>query len=215
MALSYLLGSEGHYGQPRVTGAFSSSSDNSNSNTENQPSKYHSATLLADYEAHSIIELLAHCIHNRAKEGPGGYSAATFTVKGVLHSIRCLMTNPKNRIVFASIDGARLNTLLLKALARYSLIAKGVEDVMDAEAAEHAVFSFYLMSNCGFQVSINCTIIVAVPFRRCFQSRSTQSKICAIILLLSRNLYVSLVMDKINFFQLPLDLRAKMSSMPQ
>ncbi len=155
MALSYLIGSEGHFGQPRSTDAFSSLSDDSD--TETYYSKYHSANLLCEYEAHSIIELLSHSLANRAKEGSGGgYSAATFTVKGVLYSIRCLMINPKNKVVFATIDGARLNVLLLKALGRYSLVTDRTEDgvgaIMDAEAAEHAVFSLYLMSNYGFQV---------------------------------------------------------------
>lgn len=154
MALSYLIGSEGHFGQPPSKDFFSSPSDDFDFETNH--SKYQSANWICEHEAHSLIELLSHCLANRAKEGPGGYSAATFTLKGVLFSIRCLITDPKNRVVFATIDGARVNALLLKALGRYSLVANRKEDgigaIMDAEAAEHAVFSLYLMSNCGFQV---------------------------------------------------------------
>jgi len=156
MALSYLIGAEGHFGQPPSKDAVSSPSDDLD--FETNYSNYQSANSICEHEAHSIIELLSHCLANRAKEGAGGFSAATFTVKGVLFSIRCVMTDPKNRVVFATIDGARVNALLLKALGRYSLVAdrkeEGIGAIMDAEAAEHAVFSLYLMSNYGFQESV-------------------------------------------------------------
>ena len=118
--------------------------------------------LLAEHEAHSFVELLSHCLENRSKEGPGGYSAATFTLKGVLHSIRCLLAvEPGNRAKFASINGARLNSLLLKVVARYSILSDEVSDSMssnndtiDNETVEDAVVSLYYMSQVGFHESV-------------------------------------------------------------
>lgn len=114
-----------------------------------------SYTLLAEHEAHSMIELLSHCLEIRSKEGPGGYSGATFSLKGVLHSIRCLLTEPGNRSKFASINGARLNALLLKVVAQYALLSdeggnSSRNDAIDNEAVDHAVVSLYYMSQVGF-----------------------------------------------------------------
>lgn len=114
--------------------------------------------LLAEHEAHSLIELLSHCIENRSKEGPGGYSAATFTLKGVLHSLRCLLVEPGNRSKFASINGARLNALLLKVVAQYALLSEEGDKIegeyaIDNEATDDAVVSLYYMSSSGFHES--------------------------------------------------------------
>lgn len=67
----------------------------------------------------------------------------------------------KNRFVFASTKGARLNALLLKTLAQYSFGDKDgvITTVLDAEAAEHAVFSLYLMSSYGFHEAVSRTSI--------------------------------------------------------
>ena len=68
--------------------------------------------------------------------------------------------------MFASVNGARLNALLLKVLARYSLLKEaegedGFGFLIDGEAAEHAVFSLYLMSSYGFHVSNLLTLAVS------------------------------------------------------
>ena len=58
---------------------------------------------------------------------------------------------------FGAMGGAKLNALLFKVVARYSLLLEkeeGLRSVLDAEAVEHAVFSLYLMSNYGFSVSL-------------------------------------------------------------
>ena len=117
--------------------------------------------LIAEHEAHSLVELLSHCLESRSKEGPGGYSGATFTLKGVLHSIRCLLAvEPGNRSKFASISGARLNALLLKVVARHALLSdegdtnNSGNDAIDNEAVDDAVVSLYYMSQVGFHESV-------------------------------------------------------------
>mmetsp|Transcript_2329 Transcript_2329/g.5088 ORF Transcript_2329/g.5088 Transcript_2329/m.5088 type:complete len:1009 (-) Transcript_2329:214-3240(-) len=118
------------------------------SSEDSSPSKYGSATTLGDHETFTFVDLLSHCLQGRAKEGSGAYSAATFSLKGVLHVIKCIMFEPRNRKLFASSsNGSRLNTLLLKAVARYSVLDKEItEATMDAEAVEHAVVSIYWMT---------------------------------------------------------------------
>jgi hypothetical protein len=139
--LSYLIGSEFHYGQA----------------TNNACSDLNFDSLVVtSNEASLLIELLSNCIHSRPKDGPGGYSSSSFSLKGTLYSIRCLVAERRNRLQFASAGGARLNALLLKALAEYLFSDQKEERInvlMDAEAAEHAVVSLYLMSNYGFHVS--------------------------------------------------------------
>lgn len=116
--------------------------------------------LIAEHEAHSLVELLSHCLESRSKEGPGGYSGATFTLRGVLHSIRCLLAmDAENRSKFASINGARLNALLLKVVARYALLSdegdnNSGNDAIDNEAVDDAVVSLYYMSQIGFHESV-------------------------------------------------------------
>jgi hypothetical protein len=106
---------------------------------------YGSAAILAEFEAHSIIELLAHCLRARAKEGIGGYSAATFNLKGVLFAIKCILSDPMNRRLFAATGNAsRLNALLIKAVSNYSQY--DVSNILDAQAAEHAILSIYHMT---------------------------------------------------------------------
>ena len=135
----------------------------SSENNANLP-KYGSATTLADHETHSIVDLLSHCLQGRAKEGPGGYSAATFTLKGALHVVKCILSEPKNREMFAStINGSRLNALLLKAVAQYSLRFEEVTEIMDAQAVEHAVVSIYWMTMYGLDES---SIGFSNPFGR-------------------------------------------------
>lgn len=112
------------------------------------------ASVLADHETQLLIEVLSNCLHSRPKDGPGGYSSFSFSLKMVLYSIRCLMGDCRNILVFAKTFGARLNVLLLKALAQYSFSYQQDNSVMDEEAAEHSVVCLYLMSSHGFHVSI-------------------------------------------------------------
>ncbi|KAL7541515.1 hypothetical protein ACHAXR_012564 [Thalassiosira sp. AJA248-18] len=136
----------------------------SNEKNLNSMSKFGSATILAEHETHTFLELLSHTLQGRAKEGPsgGGYSAATFTIKGVLHSIKCILSEPRNRELFASTTNeCRLNTLLLKAIARYSLLStdnvkesSATKEILDAEAVEHAVISLYWMTLYGMDEAV-------------------------------------------------------------
>lgn len=114
-------------------------------------------SIVANHEAILLTEILSNSLHSRPKEGPGGYSSSTFSLKGILYSIKCLMVERKNRLVFASTSGARLNVLLLKVIARYSFEDAGTATIVDREAAEHAVFCLYLMSNYGFHPSYSRT----------------------------------------------------------
>ena len=103
-----------------------------------------SSNLITDREAGSLVDLLSDTLAGRARDGPGGYSAATFGAKGVLYAVRCLLTEPRNRVLFASsAHGMRLNALLVGAASRF---AAGGSGVVDAEAAEHAVVSLYWMT---------------------------------------------------------------------
>jgi hypothetical protein len=138
MALAYLLGAEGHFGQPRA---------------RIPPSIYlspnDSLLVLTEREATHFVEVLADTLHNRPRDGPGGYSAATFSLKCVLLAIRCLLTSEWNQILFANVSGPKLNALLMKALAQHSIEKM---PYINAKAAEHASFSLYLLSHHGFEV---------------------------------------------------------------
>jgi hypothetical protein len=136
MALAYIVGSEGNFGQPRSkTGAAMHVNPND------------SGIILSDNEVFLLVELLANTLSQRSKDGPGGYSAATFNVKWVLFAVYCFLTQTLNQERFLNFGGAKLNSLLLKALALHAV--KNVSSI-DAEAAEYASFSLYLQSNYGF-----------------------------------------------------------------
>mmetsp|Transcript_28175 Transcript_28175/g.51005 ORF Transcript_28175/g.51005 Transcript_28175/m.51005 type:complete len:797 (-) Transcript_28175:47-2437(-) len=137
MTLAYLIGSEGHFGQPRRRAS---------SNGYNEYDD--SAIIVTESEVSALLGLLADSLQQRAKAGAGGYSAATFNVKWVLYSIRCLVTNTFNQIQIVNVVGVRLNVLLLKVLALHALRNS---TVIDAEAAEYAAFTLYLLSNRGFK----------------------------------------------------------------
>ena len=111
-----------------------------------------SVLLLSDREIQGLVELLANTMHDRSKDGAGGYSTATFSVKYVLLAWRCLLSYTLNQSRVASIAGIQLNSLLLKALARHA-ISRTI--TVDAEAAEHAAFALYLQSSYGFKVRQN------------------------------------------------------------
>ena len=157
MALAFLIGSEGHFGQPRsrvkATSPLLTSDDDM-------------ALIVTEAEVTRLVELLAITLHRRAKEGAGGYSAATFSTKYVLLALRGLLTHYENQVKFANTQGAQLNTLLMKVLAIHSLQPTSY---IDAEAAENACFSLYLLSNYGFQVrlaqhALSCNILRFLAF---------------------------------------------------
>lgn len=112
--------------------------------------------MLGEHETDAFVDLLLRCLHGRAKEGVGSYSAATFSLKGVLHVIECILSEQKNRELFASSsNGMRLNMILLKTVARYLLLGKEItEATMDTEAVEHAVVSMQWMTLCGLDESL-------------------------------------------------------------
>ncbi|EJK54312.1 hypothetical protein THAOC_26075, partial [Thalassiosira oceanica] len=104
----------------------------------------HSSNLITDREAGALADLLSDTLAGRARDGPGGYSAAAFGAKGVLYAVRCLLAEPRNRaLVASSAHGIRLNALLAGAASR---LADGGDDGVDAEAAEHAAVSLYRMT---------------------------------------------------------------------
>lgn len=143
MALAYLVGSEGHFGQPRRRTSSNVYSDSSNFDD--------SVIVVTEPEVTSLLELLANTLQQRSKDGPGGYSAATFNVKWVLYAIRCLATHTLNQLQFVNVAGVRLNVLLMKVLALHALQNSAA---IDADAAEYASFTLYLLSNYGFTVRI-------------------------------------------------------------
>ena len=112
-----------------------------------------SVLLLSEDEAILLLELLADTLHNRGKDGPGGYSAATFNVKWVVFAIRCLLTHSTNQARLIHSTGIRLHALLMKVLAEHSVKQN---PAVDAEAAEYAAFSLYIQSTYGFQVRRCC-----------------------------------------------------------
>jgi hypothetical protein len=153
MALAFLVGAEGHFGQTKP----SSSASTIYANPDD------SVLLLSDIEINLLLELLANTMHNRGKDGVGGYSAATFSVKYVLLAWRCLLTHRLNQIHVAAIAGVKLNCLLTKAIAQHAIDRVGT---LDAEAAEYASFALYLQSNHGFKVMLGRTVsLLSTTFR--------------------------------------------------
>lgn len=77
-----------------------------------------------------------------------------------------MLSEPKNRQMFSTStgnNGRRLNTLLFKAVARYSTLDGTVLEVIDAEAVEHALVSISDMSLYGLD---DATIGFACPLGR-------------------------------------------------
>lgn len=150
IALAFLCGSEGHYGQPVCPRYMREDSENSAGSAVDSSAHY---LLMNDVEATQLLELLANMLHQRSKDGPAGYSSSTFSVKYVLFAIRCLLTQTHNQTCIAKTQALQCNTLLMKAIAMHLWQPDLVH--LDPEAAEHAIFSLYLMSNHGFRVSTN------------------------------------------------------------
>lgn len=147
MALAFLVGSEGHFGQPKSPVLYNINDDNILEQKDEEKTP-----LINESDARTLVELLANTLHGRGKDGPGGYSSSTFSLKYVLFALRCLLTSNLNQIEIANSSVAmQINTLLMKVLALHSLCHAYFIDV---EAAEHAVFSLYLLSNFGFKVRI-------------------------------------------------------------
>lgn len=140
MAMAFILGSKGHFGQPTQT-----------LERHDVMVEKESLLTLTRAEALQLLELLANTLHLRDKFGPGGYSAYTVSPKLVLKVIRCFLAEYKNQVLFIEITGTRLNALLLKAMALHVF---GGRPIIDAEAAEDAALSLYLQSNHGFKVSV-------------------------------------------------------------
>ena len=135
-----MLGSEGHFGQAKIT----SSTSTVDANSLDYP------LVISEVEVALLVELVANSLHERGKDGCGGYSAATFGIKYVLFAMRCLLTHTFNQTLVAELAGRKVCTLFLKILALHSLEH---ESGIDAEDAEHVCFSLYLLSNYGFKVS--------------------------------------------------------------
>jgi hypothetical protein len=104
---------------------------------------------MSETDVQLLFELLKNTMHHRGKEGPGGYSSATFSLKYVLFALRCLLTHTNNQHAVAEQIGRDINVLLMKALARHTTDSDSGS--MDSESAEYACFSLYLLSNFGFE----------------------------------------------------------------
>ena len=141
MALSYLIGSQGHFGQAKLR----STASTVNADRDD------SSLIMSPSDIVLILELLNNTIHGRGKYGVGGYSSSTFNVKYVILALRCLLTHSKNQEQIASQVGVEFNCLLMKALTQYTLDRETGK--IDADAADHSCFILYLQSNYGFEES--------------------------------------------------------------
>jgi len=147
MALSYLIGSQGHYGQPKLRSIASTV----------QANRKNSVLILSSHtEVDLLLELLVNALYHRGKDnnnsgGGGGYLVGAFNLKCVLFSLRCLLTHTTNQETIAKSIGLDLNTILMNILAQYAFDEE--EDgrsIIDSDSAEHIVFCLYLQSNYGF-----------------------------------------------------------------
>lgn len=137
MAMSFILGSRGHFGQPAQTLMGLDTAE-----------EKEAVLTLTKANAIHLLELLANSLHSRGKSGPGGYSAFVMSPHLVIKAIRCLLVEYKNQALFSEFTGTRLNSLLLKTMAMHVFGGK-----VDIETAEDAAVSLYLQSNYGFKVS--------------------------------------------------------------
>eukprot|EP00536_Pseudo-nitzschia_multiseries_P011380 jgi/Psemu1/289649/fgenesh1_pg.383_\ len=141
MALSYLVGSQGHFGQTKLRSAASTAQANS----------IDSPLIMTYSDVQRFVELLANTIHRRGKDNlcGGRYLSGTFELKSVIFSLRCLLTHTTNQERIVALVGTDLNLLLINALAQFVLEPSA--SVLDSESAEHVVFSLYLLSNHGLE----------------------------------------------------------------
>lgn len=140
MAMAFILGSRGHFGQSAQT-----------LERLDETEEKEGLLTLTKMDALQLLELLANTLHSREKLGAGGYSAFAMSPKLVLKAIRCFLVEYKNQVLVSELTGTRLNALLLKAMALHVF---GGKPFIDAEAAEDAVISLYLQSNHGFKVRL-------------------------------------------------------------
>jgi hypothetical protein len=99
-----------------------------------------------------LVELIANTMNGRGKDGGGtggNYLPGTFDLNSVIFSLRCLLTHYSNQEKISKLLGLELNSLLINALAKYSL--ESSTSPMDSESAGHVVFCLYLLSNHCFQ----------------------------------------------------------------
>lgn len=155
MALAYLLGSEGNFGQPNQR------------RYRKKPT--FSELIVGPREATVFVEMLANLLHRRSVNGPGGYTNGTFSVKNVLFALRCLLTQIENQMRFAEANMECLNSLLLKCLGWYAFQKVSF---LDSQSAEHACFSLYLLSNYGFHA---CFLPASIG--RGYSARSLVAKV--------------------------------------
>jgi hypothetical protein len=141
MALSYLLGSQGHFGQAKLR----STASTVNADRDD------SALIMSPSDIVLLLELLNNTIQSRGKYGLGGYSSSTFNVKYVILALRCLLTHSRNQEQVAGKVGMELNCLLMKVLGQYTLDRGNGK--IDSDAADHSCFILYLQSNYGFEES--------------------------------------------------------------
>lgn len=141
MALSYLIGSQGHFGQTKLRSSASTVKAN----------WADSSLVMSDSDVVLLVELFANAINHRGKVGSGGgnYLSETFDLKGVILSLRCLLTHTSNQERITKFLGLELNLLLINALARYAL--EPSSSPIDLESSGHVAFSLYLLSNHGFE----------------------------------------------------------------
>ncbi|GAX20363.1 hypothetical protein FisN_9Hh075 [Fistulifera solaris] len=146
IAIAFLCGSEGHYGQPVCPRNLRENNENAVSSVRVESCAH---LYMSDAEAAQLLELLANMLHQRSKDGPAGYSSSTFSVKYVLFAIRCLLTQTHNQACVAKAFALQCNALFTKAIAMHLWQPEVIH--LDPEAAEHAIFCLYLMSNHGFR----------------------------------------------------------------
>jgi len=140
MALSHLIGSQGHYGQPKLRSIASTV----------QANQLDSSLVLTETEIYLLLKLLVNTLYHRGggsdDEDDGVYLVGTFSLRCVLFSLRCLLTHTTNQEMIATFIGLDLNAILINILARYGR----PPSIIDSESAEHLVFCLYLQSNYGF-----------------------------------------------------------------
>ena len=139
MALSYLIGSQGNFGQAKLRSSASTVRAN----------RADSYLVLSDSDADLFVELLANVLNRRGKDGDGGgnYLPGTFDPGCVIFSLRCLLTHTGNQSKLARRRGLELHTLLINALSRHVFEPSSAASLLDSESAGHIVFGLYLLSN--------------------------------------------------------------------
>jgi len=137
MAISYLIGSQGHFGQSKLR----SSASTVEANRTDSP------LVMSNTDVELLVELLANTMNLRGKAD--SYLPGTFDLECIIFSLRCLLTHTANQEQITRLVGPELNALFINTLARYSL--EPSSSPIDSLSASHIVFSLYLLSNHGFE----------------------------------------------------------------